>query len=145
MWILEYSWVEIGVALAFGLSLLANMLALAGLARGRKQARLGASLQEQLEQGMQLINSSSMGMGRKLLHLERQLQDNEIPTLAVAPETTEARASQAAPMDESLQDAASLLTAGVAPDEVARRCGISRAEAALMKLMHSQVSRATAA
>ncbi len=131
---------------ALTLSWIALSVAIFCVYRLRKQARITHKLYSQLESAVKMANSSSAGMGKKLLSLERELCSQQTDSSAPV---ASARNERAGDLPESqgsdLQDAAALFSAGLSAEEVARRCGISRAEASLMKLMHAQVQRSRAA
>lgn len=96
--------------------------------------RKQAAAQQRLQRELQVMQSSAVGMGKRLLLLEQQL--------ASVAQTAPVPAPSSPVLADNLKDAVSLLNAGVTPEEVARRCGISKAEASLMKLMQAQVHRA---
>lgn len=104
----------------------------------RKQAAVHDESQQRLQRELKVTQSSAVGMGKRLLLLEQQLA-------AGTATPTPAAQTPAAAMTDNLKDAVSLLNAGLTAEEVARRCGISKAEASLMKLMQSQVHRGEAA
>ena len=141
MFLSENPVVDLVLLLAVTASLVSMVVALACYLRLRKQAGLTARLFQRLEHELQMSNTGAIGMGKRLMALESQLQSAEAssPAAAIAP------VSAPASIDSGLSDAASLLKAGLQPEEVARRCGISLAEASLMQLMQNQVQRANAA
>lgn len=153
----ENVWLEVSLASSIVVSWLAMALALLCYSRLRKQATITQRLYEQLDHNLQLTNSGSVGMGKRLLELERKLvkadkkaqqtRHFEISQeLKQGPELSSAPTPVAQPVhtsfDSELADAARLLNAGLPSEEVARRCGLSRAEASLMELMHNQVQGA---
>lgn len=123
-------------------SVLAMVVAVACVSRLRKQAALTQALYKRLDHNLQISSASSVGMGKRIVALEKRLklsaEKGEAVTEVSQPEST----SKIASIDAELKDAAALLNAGLEPEEVARRCGISRAEASLLKMMHSQVHQA---
>ena len=136
----ENVWLDFTLAGSLLISWLALAMALLCYARLRKQAGLTQKLYQRLEHNLQVANSGSIGMGKRLLDMERRL------TTAGSSVPTAAPASVFKPLlDPDLADAARLIESGLAPDEVARRCGLSRTEASLMQLMHAQVQRVQAA
>lgn len=164
-------WMDFALAGSIGISWMALALAFVCYARLRKQSLLTQKLYQRLDHNLQVTSNGSIGMGRRLIALEKQLQQveaNEAALLASQqPKTTNqpevvsepelsgddelavpAAVSRGAALVQGLApdlaDAARLLSAGLATDEVARRCGISRAEASLMQLMHAQVKGAAA-
>jgi hypothetical protein len=133
---------EIGLMVSTLVSVLAVVIAIASVSRMRKQAALTQKLYQRLDHNQQVSNSSAMGMGKRLIALEKQLnlRDQDATTAVGGSQTSKSPLTPA--IDEELKDAVSLVNAGLDAEEVARRCGISRAEASLMKLMHSQVHQA---
>ncbi len=73
-------------------------------------------------------SSGSVGMGQRLLAMEKRLQANA---------TKPAEKSDYYNDDEfqSYSQAAQMFKMGMDCDEVARRCGLSRAEASLLEMM----------
>jgi Protein of unknown function (DUF2802) len=136
-------WLDMALIGSVVISWAAVALSLFCIRRQRHQAMLTRKLYERLEHDLQLTNSGSIGMGKRLVAMEKALQKN------VKQETLEPKAkpqpqpSYSAPVDVSYNDAARLLDAGVDADEVARRCGLSRAEASLMQLMHKQTNQSS--
>ncbi len=141
--ILSESWMlEIGLMVSTLVSVLAVVIAIASVSRMRKQAALTQKLYQRLDHNQQVSNSSAMGMGKRLIALEKQLNLRDQDAMTGAATSQSRPASSVPAIDEELKDAVSLVNAGLDAEEVARRCGISRAEASLMKLMHSQVHQA---
>jgi hypothetical protein len=136
-------WMNFALAGSICISWMAMALALICYARLRKQSVLTQKLYQRLDHNLQTANNGSMGMGKRLIALERNLHEVEMQeaantSLAAAvPETSNNSLVEGLAPD--LADAVRLLNAGLLPEEVARRCGISRAEASLMQLMHTQV------
>lgn len=144
MALIESAWLEIALMGSLVLSAAAVVLAFSCALRMRKQVGLTQKLFQRLDHNLKVSNSGSIGMGKRLMALEQEIERAD---LEVASKTLhDAPSAAVSPViDDSLKDAASLLHAGVSPDEVARRCGISRAEASLMQLMRSQVYSTSAA
>jgi len=133
-------WLDLALIGSILISWVALAIALLCYARLRKQASLTQTLYQRLDHGLQVTNSGSIGMGKRLVELERRLSAGD--TVGSTPAVAETFNSS---FDPELADAARLLEAGLPADEVARRCGLSRAEASLMQLMHSQVKQVKAA
>jgi len=117
------------------ISWIAVSAALYAMFRVRRQAALTEKLYRRLSHDMQVANSGSMGMGKRLLSLERSLLDTSRKQ-----ELMETKAEQTAvtELDEvPYAQASLLLNAGLDADDVAKRCGLSRAEASLMALMQT--------
>jgi len=132
-------WLDVALVGTILISWVALAIALLCYARLSKQAGLTQTLYQRLDHNLQVANSGSIGMGKRLIELERQLSKSDDESKPVAVEAFNAS------FDPELADAARLLEAGLPADEVARRCGLSRAEASLMQLMHSQVKQVKAA
>lgn len=122
------------------LSVLSMMIAFACVFRMRKQAVITQKLYQRMDHNLQVSNSSAVGVGKRLVAVERRLKHSN--RLQESNAVSPASAPKMPVIDDELKDAASLLQAGIDPDEVSRRCGISRAEASLLKMMHSQVHEA---
>ncbi|GAA5316939.1 MAG: hypothetical protein AseanaTS_21430 [Candidatus Pelagadaptatus aseana] len=151
-------WMNFALIGSIGISWMALALAMVCYGRLRKQSLLTQRLYQRLDHNLQMTNNGSIGMGRRLIALEKQLQQidaaeaaNEVASenLVQVAEAETVVATDKAPnpiegLAPDLADAARLLNAGLNTEEVARRCGISRAEASLMELMHSQVKNAAA-
>jgi len=132
-------------AVLFGssaVSVLAMVVAVACVSRMRKQAALTQALYKRLDHNLQISNASSVVMGKRIVALEKRLKLSVEKGEAASEVSQPQAAVKVAVIDAELKDAASLLSAGLEPEEVARRCGISRAEASLLKMMHSQAHQA---
>lgn len=148
------NWMDFALVGSIVISWMALALALVCYARLRKQSSLTQKLYTRLDHNLQMTNNGSIGMGRRLVALEKQLQQVELQEAANSTSRDDSGTDQkqavpqAAALVEGLApdlaDAARLLNAGLGTDEVARRCGISRAEVSLMQLMHSQVKNVAA-
>lgn len=135
-------WVDVLLLSALGLGVVSLGAALLCFSLMRKQATISAGLFQKLEKALQVSESGAVGMGKRLIAIEQQL-----PAVIQGRQTVEEKSQPlpSATLDESLKDALSLLNAGLQPEEVARRCGISKAEASLMKLMRTQAQPSEAA
>lgn len=124
------SMVEAGLILSLVLSLAALAVALYSLIHLRRQAESAEKLYQRMLRDISIANTGSVGMGRRLLAMEKRLQDE-----AQKPAQP---AQSDYPSDEEFQpyaEAAQLFKMGLGSEEVARRCGLSRAEASLMEMM----------
>ncbi|WP_439135661.1 DUF2802 domain-containing protein [Pseudomaricurvus sp.] len=128
-------WMDVLVFSALGLSVLSLGAALMCFSTMRKQAAINTALFQKLEKSLQVSESGAVGLGKRLVALEQQFS-NSAESGQCQNQTS--RPASSVHLDESLKDAMSLLNAGLSPEEVARRCGISKAEASLMKLMRAQ-------
>lgn len=151
-------WMNFALVGSIAISWMALALGVICYGRLRKQSLLTQKLYTRLDHNLQMTSNGSIGMGRRLVALEKQLQQAELQEAA---NNTSQNNSQSAPLENGsnavsqsvalveglapdLADAARLLNAGIGTEEVARRCGISRAEVSLMQLMHCQVKNAAA-
>lgn len=123
------SWLETGVIVSLGLGVSAFILALVALVYARRQLQQARQLLAQIKRDLALANTGSIGMGQRLLAMEKRLRE--------APETTASGTPDYADDEEfqSYTQAAQLFKLGFDSEEVARRCGLSRAEASLMEMM----------
>lgn len=118
---------EWGLVICLGISLLALLLALLSLRQVRRQAVATEKMLQRLTREVAASSSGSVGMGQRLMAMEKRLQE----------------APQQAPTQDYYQDdefqsysqAAQLFKMGLDVEEVARRCGLSRAEASLLEVM----------
>lgn len=119
--------VEAGLILSLALSFIALALTFYNLTRLRKQAEAAEKLYQRMLRDISIANTGSVGMGQRLLAMEKRLESE-------AQKPSQADYAQ----DEEFQpytDAAQLFKMGLSSEEVARRCGLSRAEASLMEMM----------
>jgi len=123
---------EIGLIISLLLSVIALVLAIKSLSRTREQQAHTEKLFQKLTKEMALSSSGAVGMGQRLLAMEKNLQ--------AAP-----KAAQKIDYynDEDFQpysQAAQLFKMGLDAEEVARRCGLSRAEASLIQMMQMKAN-----
>ncbi len=85
-------------------------------------ARRSQLLCAQLKRQLAAVNSSSVGMGQRILSLEKRLNAQPTPAAGATAEDHPA-----------YSQAARLLELGLDTDEVARRCGLSQSEVSLLK------------
>jgi hypothetical protein len=119
--------VEIGLLTSLVISLIALVFALVSYRRVRAQAGETEKLIHKLMREVAASNSGSVGMGQRLLAMEKRLQSD-----AKKPEKIDYY------NDDEFQpysQAAQMFKMGMDCDEVARRCGLSRAEASLLEMM----------
>jgi hypothetical protein len=119
---------EIGLAACAAVSVLALVISFISLQRVRRQAGENEKLIQKLMREIAASSSGSVGMGQRLLAMEKRLQSNATKP----PEKIDYY------NDDEFQpysQAAQMFKMGMDCDEVARRCGLSRAEASLLEMM----------
>lgn len=134
MSMLDFSLLDLALVGAVALSWVAVFMALHCMKRLRIQSQLTQKLYARLNHELEVTNSGSIGMGRRLMSLEKKL--------TAAASQTEENKQQLEGNFEPYTLAAQMIDAGIDDVEVARRCGLSRAEASLMQMMHKQVKQA---
>ncbi|BFM16531.1 hypothetical protein R50073_27140 [Maricurvus nonylphenolicus] len=137
-------WFDIALLGSVVVSWAAVILSLFCIRRQRQQAELTRKLYDRLDHDLQLTNSGSIGMGKRLVAMEKVLHQHakQKADAAEAPvQQVQSVPSAVTPVHSAYNDAARLFDSGVQSEEVARRCGLSRAEASLMQLMHKQVNQ----
>nr|WP_324259235.1 DUF2802 domain-containing protein [Cellvibrio fontiphilus] len=118
---------EIGLLISLGIGLLALVCALVGLRRVRLQAVATEKLMQKLMRDVAASSSGSVGMGQRLLAMEKRLQSESKKTEKIDYYN-----------DDEFQpysQASQMFKMGMDCEEVARRCGLSRAEASLLEMM----------
>ena len=119
---------EIGLSASAIISVIALVIAVLSLKHVRRQADANEKLIQKLMREVAASSSGSVGMGQRLLAMEKRLQANA----AKQPEKIDYY------NDDEFQpysQAAQMFKMGMDCDEVARRCGLSRAEASLLEMM----------
>ena len=119
---------EIGLSASAVVSLIALVIAVLSLKHVRRQAYANEKLIQKLMREVAASGSGSVGMGQRLLAMEKRLQANATKQ----PEKIDYY------NDDDFQpysQAAQMFKMGMDCDEVARRCGLSRAEASLLEMM----------
>jgi len=119
---------EIGLLVCAGISGLALIIALHSLQRVRQQAGENEKLVQKLMREVAASSSGSVGMGQRLLAMEKRLQ-------ADASKQSEKIDYYNDDEFQPYSQAAQMFKMGMDCDEVARRCGLSRAEASLLEMM----------
>jgi Protein of unknown function (DUF2802) len=118
---------EIALIASLAFSLLALIIAMISLKSSRKQASESEKLLQKLMREIAASNSGSVGMGQRLLAMEKRLQTSQKQSEKIDVYN-----------DDEFQpysQAAQMFQMGLDADEVARRCGLSRAEASLLEVM----------
>lgn len=119
--------VEIGLLVSLGVGLITLVFSFISLRRVRQQARETEKLMHKIMRDIAASSSGSVGMGQRLLAMEKRLQSD-----IKKPEKIDYY------NDDEFQpysQAAQMFKMGMDCDEVARRCGLSRAEASLLEMM----------
>jgi Flp pilus assembly protein CpaB len=114
------------IAAALVVALLALLVASVGLLRLQRQQRAAAQRQQKLERDMSLLQSGAVGMGQRIMAMES--------SVSARSDAANSSAAAAKPYSE----ASHLLSLGLDKDEVASRCGLSRAEASLLDALRTQ-------
>ncbi|MDF3012345.1 MAG: hypothetical protein K0Q78_549 [Cellvibrio sp.] len=122
------TFLETGLLICAIVSVLALVVALLSLQRVRQQAGENEKLVQKLMREVAASSSGSVGMGQRLLAMEKRLQANA---------TKQSEKIDYYNDDEfqPYSQAAQMFKMGMDCDEVARRCGLSRAEASLLEMM----------
>lgn len=118
---------EIGLIASLLISVVALLVAFKSLKVSRTQHAHTEQLLQKLTRDLAMSNSGSVGMGQRLLAMEKRLQE---------PQKADKKIDYY--NDEDFQpysQAAQLFKLGLDAEEVARRCGLSRAEASLIQMM----------
>lgn len=119
---------EIGLSATALISVIALVIAVLSLKQILQQADANEKLIQKMMREVAASSSGSVGMGQRLLAMEKRLQ---------ASETKQPEKIDYYNDDEfqSYSQAAQMFKMGMDCDEVARRCGLSRAEASLLEMM----------
>ena len=120
---------EVGMSISAVVSVIALTIAVLSLKHVRRQAEVNEKLIQKLMREVAASSSGSVGMGQRLLAMEKRLQEPQTPDKKIDYYN-----------DEDFQpysQAAQLFKLGLDAEEVARRCGLSRAEASLIQMMQS--------
>ena len=118
---------ELGLIASLLVGVVALIVAFKSLKTARAQQENTEKLILKLTRDLAVSNSGSVGMGQRLLAMEKRLQE---------PQKADKKIDYY--NDEDFQpysQAAQLFKMGLDSDEVARRCGLSRAEASLIQMM----------
>jgi uncharacterized protein YoxC len=119
---------EIGLLACAIVSVAALLLAFISLKRVKKQASENEKLIQKLMREVAASSSGSVGMGQRLLAMEKRLQ-------AASTQKPEKIDYYNDDEFQPYSQAAQMFKMGMDCDEVARRCGLSRAEASLLEMM----------
>lgn len=155
---LDAGLVEAGLVAALFISVCGLLVAVVAILSLRRQAGIAAVQIARLEQELALLNSGAVGLGKRLLALEQNVRQTQRQPTQPQPQYQPEPQPQYQPQyhqpqpepptppapapvyaeGSSYSDATRLLSMGLDADEVARRCGLSRSEVALMQLMAAQ-------
>lgn len=139
----ETTWIDIGLVSALFVGVCALLLSVVAIVSLRQRNRLDDMTIQRLQQELATLGAGAVGLGKRLLALEQQLREVErqrsAPVKAAEPVSSAPVAPAAPAFSEgaAVSDAARLLAMGIDAGEVARRCGLSRAEVSLMELMNA--------
>lgn len=121
------TYLEIALIASLSISVIALLLAIISLKATRRQAGNTEKLLQKFTRDLAASASGSVGMGQRLLAMEKRLQ------------TTQKKSEKIDVYNDdefqSYSQAAQLFQMGLDAEEVARRCGLSRAEASLLEVM----------
>jgi hypothetical protein len=118
---------EWGLIASLSISALALIVALISLGKSRKQAEDTEKLLEHLTREVAASNSGTVGMGQRLMAMEKRIQSG----LQKSEKIDYYQDEEFQPYSQAAQ----LFKMGLDAEEVARRCGLSRAEASLLEVM----------
>ncbi len=122
---------EIGLVITLFISIVALIIAIKGLRMARSQQDHTEKLIQKLSRELSVSNSGSVGMGQRLLAMEKRLQEE--------PQKSDQKIDYYNDDDfQPYSQAAQLFKMGLDAEEVARRCGLSRAEASLIQMMQTK-------
>lgn len=114
------------------LSVIALAISLVALRASYRQVNQLKTSHRRLESELAVVNSAAIGMGNRLLSMEKRVQQG-----AAYQSGGGGQGEQDLPYTEANQ----LFRMGLDVDEVSRRCGLSRAEASLLQAMQEHTGR----
>ncbi|WP_339615303.1 DUF2802 domain-containing protein [uncultured Gilvimarinus sp.] len=115
----------IAAAVVFGVAVFALLLAFTALVKIKRAQQQSQQALQKFERELALLQSGAVGMGQRILAMESQ-KNTQIDT------------SSGDTRLKPYSEATHLLSLGVDRDEVANRCGLSRAEASLLDALRSK-------
>lgn len=119
---------EIGLVITLFIAIVALIIAIKSYGVARSQQEHTERLIQKLTRDLAVSNSGSVGMGQRLLAMEKRLQEE--------PQKADQKIDYYNDDDfQPYSQAAQLFKMGLDAEEVARRCGLSRAEASLIQMM----------
>ena len=119
---------EFGLLATAVISVIALIIAMLSLKYVRRQAETNEKLIQKLMREVAASSNGAVGMGQRLLAMEKRLQ-------AEAAKPAEKIDYYNDDEFQPYSQAAQMFKMGMDCDEVARRCGLSRAEASLLEMM----------
>lgn len=129
---MSFSLVEITLVVALLLSSAALFVAIMALKRSQQHARSSKESMVQMSRELAILNTGAVGMGQRLVAMEKRWQEQHARPTVAAP----AVAAHADDDDfRTYSEAVRLFRSGLDSEEVARRCGLSRAETSLIEAM----------
>lgn len=123
------NWIHLALAGCALLSVSALAISLVALRASHRQVDQLKSSHRRLESELAVVNSAAIGMGNRLLSMEKRVQQGGGLS-----------DSAAGPSGQPYTEANQLFRMGMDVDEVSRRCGLSRAEASLLQAMQEHSS-----
>lgn len=126
---------EVGLLVSLLCSLIALVIAIKGLSVARQQQVQTEKILARLSSEIALATTGAVNMGQRLIAIEKRLYAEPVIAPA-APKSAETDDEEFEPYSQ----AAELFKAGLGCDEVARRCGLSRAEVSLIQMMQLNTS-----
>ncbi len=120
------NWMLMVVGLSLALSVISIGIAIVALRASHRQLDQVRSSHRRLENELAVSNSAAIGMGNRLIAMEKRIAQGAGQSAVVGTSS-----DQDLPYTEANQ----LFRMGVSVEEVARRCGLSRAEASLLQAM----------
>ncbi len=136
------AWMDIALLSSVLISWIAVAMALFCLVRLKRQSALTQKLYKRLHRDLSVTNDGSVGMGQRLVAMEKRLKQIVKQQRQLTEQAGEVREQQTF---EPYTQAASLFNCGLDADEVARRCNLSRAEASLLQAMQGNMAQASRA
>jgi len=115
-------------------SLVALVLSVVALRASHRQLDQLRGRHRRLESELAVVNSAAIGMGNRLLSMEKRVQESGAGSTTGS--STESAPGQELPYTQARQ----LFQMGMEVEEVAQRCGLSRAEASLLQAMQEHQS-----
>ncbi|HWV16249.1 MAG TPA: DUF2802 domain-containing protein [Cellvibrio sp.] len=124
---------EIGLILSLLTSVIALVVAAVSLILSRRRQREAEQLAERLAREISLSTTGVVSIGQRLLSLERRVH-TEAPQAPAVQKIDYYNNEDFQPYSQAAQ----LLQMGLETEEVARRCGLSRAETSLIQMMQAK-------